>query len=171
MAARLENIASKVIRAKVPPLPDLKQKFDTIVMINVMEHNDSMSKALELSQQIYQTLKPGGKFVIGVPNYVNWGEYFFYCDFSHNYITTLHRLRSLLISAGFENIQTEYKSGPFKNFFAILISAISRRMPFCLLNAIFPQNKTIEKLNKLQVTFLRTVNICAEKTEANKNAC
>lgn len=163
MATSLEKRGANVIRAMVPPLPEIDRSFDTVVMINVMEHMSSMPDALQITQQIREVLKPGGKFVICSPDYLNWRHNFFNCDFSHNYVTTRRRLRQLLLNAGFKNIKSCYLSGPLTGFVCILITALVSRLPFGMLNAMFPNNKVFYKLYKIQLTFLRKVLILAEK--------
>jgi hypothetical protein len=133
-------------------------------MINVMEHTNSMQDALQVAQQIRGVLKPKGKLVICSPDYLNWRLNFFNCDFSHNYVTTRRRLSQLLINAGFEDIKSCYLSGPLTGFICFLVTALISRLPFGLFNALFPDNKVISKLYKIQLTFLRKVLILGEKT-------
>jgi SAM-dependent methyltransferase len=163
MAASLEKRGANVTRAMVPPLPDLAKEFDVVVMINAMEHMNSMQDALQLTGQIRDVLKPEGKLVICSPDYLNLRHNFFNCDFSHNYVTTRRRLRQLLLSAGFENIKSCYLSGPLTGFVCIIVSALVSRLPFGMLNAWFPDNKVFYKLYKIQLTFSRKVLILARK--------
>ena len=165
MAASLEKRGANVVRAMVPPLPVLDRKFDAVVMIAVMEHMDNMRDALDVAQQIRQILNPRGKFVICSPDYLNFRHNFFNCDFSHNYVTTRRRLAQLLINAGFQNIKSCYLSGPLRGFLCILVTALVSRLPFGLLNALFPDNKVFHKLYKAQLTFSRNVLILGEKPD------
>lgn len=163
MAASLEKRGTAVICAMVPPLPAVDKEFDVVVMINVMEHMNSMQDALQIARQIRGVLKPKGKLVICSPDYLNWRLNFFNCDFSHNYVTTRRRLNQLLVNAGFKNIKSYYLSGPFSGFVCFLVSALVSRLPFRIFNAIFPDNKVFYKLYKIQLTFLRKVLILARK--------
>jgi len=163
MAESLEQKGAKVICAMVPPLPEMDQQYDFAVMINVMEHMNSMKDALHITQQIRDVLKPKGKFVICSPDYLNYRHNFFNCDFSHSYVTTKRRLQQLLISGGFNNIRSCYLSGPFSGVTGMLISTIVSRMPFGFLNGAFPNNKIFHKLYKMQLTLSRKVLILGEK--------
>lgn len=163
MADMLERRGVNVLRNIVPPIPDLGRTFDVVVMINVMEHMDTMTAALELSKNVHKILNPGGKFIIYSPDYVNWQYHFFLSDFTHNYITTWRRLHGLLISAGFNKIDGIYQSGHYRSIASFLISFIASLLPFGRLYAMFPQNKMMHKLYKLQTPFLRRVLICGEK--------
>jgi SAM-dependent methyltransferase len=155
MAGALEQKGITVWRAVVPPMPPTEQQFDVVVMISVMEHMDSMAAALELTKQVHALLKPGGRFVIYCPDYLNWRHRFFQSDFSHNYITTRLRLEGLLLSAGFKEVDSYYRNMYFTGFMSILTSAFAAMLPFAQLNAILPKNRLILKLWKMQMSLLR----------------
>ena len=165
MAASLEKRGAKVICAMVPPLPDIGRTFDVAVMIAVMEHMNDMKDALQTTQDIKEVLKPKGKFIMFSPDYLNLRHNFFNCDFSHNYVTTRRRLEQLLVNAGFNNIRSCYFSGPLTGFMCFFVSALVSRLPFGLLNALFPNSKVFHKLYKLQFTFSRLVLILGEKPD------
>lgn len=163
MAESLERRGAHVVRAMAPPLPALDKQFDTVVMVNVMEHMNGMKDALEITRQIRQVLKPTGRFVICSPDYLNWRQNFFNCDFSHNYVTTRRRLEQLLIDSGFGHIKSCHLCGPASGPLCFLLSAVVSRLPFGFLNAAFPDCKLFYKLYKGQLTFLRKVLIVGEK--------
>ena len=163
LAASLEKRGSHVIRAMVPPLPAIDKDFDGVVMINVMEHMNSMQEALQISRQISRVLKPKGRLVICSPDYLNLRHNFFNADFSHSYVTTRRRLKQLLVSAGFNNIKSCHLSGPLTGFMCFLVTSVISRLPFGLFNAFFPDNKIVYKLYKVQLAFSRKVLILGEK--------
>ncbi|UCG49144.1 MAG: class I SAM-dependent methyltransferase [Phycisphaerales bacterium] len=162
MAASLRAKGARVIHATVPPLPPLDSRFDFVVMINVMEHMNGMSDALDITRQIKDLLNPGGKLVICSPDYLNWRLHFFNCDFSHNYVTTRRRLAQLLLDAGLTNVRSRYISGLLSGFACLPTTALVSRLPFGILSAAFPDNRTLHKLYKGQLTLLRKVLIVAE---------
>ena len=163
MAADLEQRGAHIIRSMVPPIPDLGRDFDVVLMSSVMEHMDSMSKALEVAASIRNILKPGGRFVVYAPDYPNWGCHFFVGDFSHNYVTSWRRLQGLLISAGFREIRGRYQSSVFSGAFGYLISVLASWLPFARLDIMFPHCRLLRKLYKLQTAFLRRVLIIGVK--------
>ena len=165
MAEALEKRGADVVYAMVPPLPEIDKQFDFAVMINVMEHMNSMQDALQITQQIREVLKPKGKFLICSPDYLNYRHNFFNCDFSHNYVTTRRRLKQLLVSGGFGDIKSCYLSGPMSGIVGMLTSSIISRMPFGFLNGTFPNNRIFHKLYKLQLTLSRKVLILGEKQD------
>jgi SAM-dependent methyltransferase len=163
MAVSLEKRGAVVVRGIVPPLPQFDRNFDAVIMINVMEHMNSMQDALLISRQIREVLKPKAKLIISSPDYLNWRLNFFNCDFSHNYVTSRRRLRQLLLDTGYENIKSCYLSGPLSGFLCLLVTTFISRLPFGLFNALFPDNKIFYKLYKIQLTFLRKVLMIGEK--------
>lgn len=167
MAEALEKRGAKIVRQMVPHIPDLGRTFD-VVVIHVMEHMDTMSAALQLTKEIYELLSARGKFVISSPDYFNWRHHFFPGDFSHNYVTSWPRLRGLLISGGFEDIEGTYLSGPFKGIMCFLISAMASFLPFDSVAALFPKNKLFYKLFKIQGTFLRSTLVIGGKPGSAK---
>lgn len=164
MADNLQKRGINVMRNVVPPIPEMGQTFDVVVMNSVMEHMDTMMVALGLAKEVYGLLNPGGRFVIYAPDYSNWRHHFFIGDFSHNYITTWRRLEGLLISAGFEDIKGRYQSIIFTGALGYLISALASWLPFGWFDAMFPKSRLLHKLYKLQITFLRRVLILGKKS-------
>lgn len=163
MAESLQKKGAGVIMAMVPPLPVLEREFDAVVMINVMEHMNSTQDALAITRQIRQVLKPGGKFVICSPDYLNWRGNFFNCDFSHAYVTTRRRLDQLLVNGGFGVKRSCHLCGPISGLLCFILTPVVCRLPFGFLNAIFPNSKVFYKLYKAQLTFSRKVLIVGEK--------
>ena len=163
MAESLENRGARVVCAMVPPLPAFDKKFDVAVMTNVMEHMNGMQDALLITQQIQEVLKPGGKFIISSPDFLNWRHNFFNCDFSHNYVTTRRRLKQLLINGGFSKTQSCHLCTTMTGCLCFLISGFFSRLPFGFFNAIFPESKLFYKLYKIQLTFMRKVLILGRK--------
>ena len=163
MAESLQKKGAGVVMAMVPPLPMLEREFDAVVMINVMEHMNSTQDALAITRQIRQVLKPKGKFVICSPDYLNWRHNFFNCDFSHAYVTTRRRLDQLLVNGGFSVARSCHLCGPISGFLCFILTPLVSRLPFGLLNAMFPNSKVFYKLYKAQLTFSRKVLIVGEK--------
>jgi len=163
MAAALEQRGAKVIRATIPPLPAVDDKFDVVVMLSVMEHMNSFVEAMQVSREVADVLGPQGKFVVYSPDYLNWRLTFFNCDSSHNYVTSRRRLAQLLVNTGFDQIRGCHLSGPISGFLCFLITFVVSRLPFAVFNAMFPNSKVVYKLYKIQITFLRKVLIVGTK--------
>lgn len=162
LAQSLESRGATVIRAIVPPLPELEAKFDYVVMINVLEHMSGVKEALAIAEQVRRCLAPDGQFVVCSPDYLNLRWQFFNCDFSHGYVTTQRRLSQLLISAGYGKWMSRYLSGPVSGCLGVLLAGLAAWLPFGLLHAWFPTSRLCLKLYKIQLTFSRKVLIVGE---------
>jgi len=162
LADTLRQRGATVTCERVPPVPSVEGKFDLVVMINVMEHMSGMEQALQTATQVRDVLKPGGRFLIHCPDYLSWRTHFFNCDFSHNYVTTRRRLSQLLINAGYASTESCYLSGPFGGPAAVLLAALASHLPFGALESLWPNNRLISRLFKLQLTFSRRVIVVGQ---------
>lgn len=162
LAQSLESRGAEVIRAIVPPLPDVKNKFDFVVMVNVLEHMDGTKEALEIAGQIRQCLEPGGRFIVCSPDYMSMRQHFFNCDFSHGYVTTQRRLSQLLLSAGYVPLRSCYLAGPLRGLAGMIAAAVAAWLPFGAFHTWWPKSRLCMKLYKLQLTFSRKVLIAGE---------
>jgi len=162
LAEPLEKRGAEVVRALVPPLPEMDKKFHCVVMINVLEHMSGVKEALAIAEQVRACLEPNGRFVVCSPDYLNLRWHFYNCDFSHGYVTTQRRLAQLLISAGYGASTSAYLSGPVSGLPGLLLSAVAGRLPFGTLHAWFPGSRLCKKLYKIQLTFSRKVLIAGE---------
>ncbi|MGE5295244.1 MAG: class I SAM-dependent methyltransferase [Solirubrobacterales bacterium] len=165
LAEALEAKGVPVVRAMIPPVPSFGSPFDFVVMINLLEHMNSMKEALEVVRSVKAALDRQGKLVICCPDYLNMREQFFNCDFSHNYVTTQRRLSQLLTSAGFARMRSVYLAGPLSGAAAVVTAGIVARMPFGWFHAWFPTNRLCAKLYKAQLSLSRKVLIVAENSD------
>jgi SAM-dependent methyltransferase len=163
MAEQLRRRGVEVVSAIVPPVPDLGQTFDVVVMNSVIEHMNTMTDALELTRQVHTLLNPGGRFVLYAPDYANWRHHFFIGDFSHSYITSWRRLEELLISAGFDRVEGCYQTATFRGVSCFLVSGAAAWLPFGWLDVLFPRSKVVRKLYKIQIGLLRRVLVAGVK--------
>lgn len=90
-------------------LPDVSQ--DVVVALDVIEHF-TRDELLLLVDEVFRVLKPGGRWVIHVPN----GESPFvgavlYGDMTHEQAFTRKSLAQLLLSSGFARLEC-HESGP-----------------------------------------------------------
>ena len=83
-----------------------RARFERIFAMHVLEHLPK-SEGLELARAIAAALKPGGRFVVEVPNMANLltGSYLRDADFTHACGYSEMSLRQLLESAGFVNVE------------------------------------------------------------------
>jgi SAM-dependent methyltransferase len=80
------------------------QRFDLITMSHVLEHLPK-DQIIEVLTHIRALLKPGGAFIMMVPNaQSNTAAYWMYEDFTHNTLFTAGSVRYVLLAAGFSAI-------------------------------------------------------------------
>jgi len=100
--ARKEGL--EAIACMVPPFPEELQKnsFDLIILSHVLEHFKDHIQALEVLSDIHGLLKPGGRFLLFYPDYLDYGSDYFDVDYSHSLILTQNRVTNLLQDSGFD---------------------------------------------------------------------
>jgi SAM-dependent methyltransferase len=91
-------------------LAESRGEFDFISAIDVLEHVPK-NQALELLEQIYSALRPGGRFVCQVPNLAAFYSPMFYMDFTHETPFTAPSLKHALQLARFGDIRV-FPMGP-----------------------------------------------------------
>jgi len=91
-------------------LNDCKDKFDLVVMSDVLEHL-SKTQVLDTLRLIHQKLQIGGRIIIRVPNFSNpFNNHTQYGDFTHETAFTTKSLQQVLQVTGFaiESIHGEF---------------------------------------------------------------
>ena len=82
------------------PIDD--QSCDVVYADQVLEHMSGIDMAREFVNEASRVLRPGGVFLIVVPDYLKEKEFFWDIDYTHNFVTTDRRVRQLLYDGGFE---------------------------------------------------------------------
>lgn len=114
----------------VPPIK-LNEKFDVIFMNQVFEHMRGRNEALELMQSCKDHLNASGLLIISSPDILVWKEDF-YCDYTHNYPTSMTRLTQILSDYDFEVLYTKYYSFFVKGYIPTRIVAFVSRLSYSL---------------------------------------
>ena len=165
LANNLGECGFEILKAKVPPIPIDSNKFDVVYMNQVFEHMNNVDMAQELIEECYRVLKKGGFLCIISPDYLIWKEEFFNGDYTHNYITTIRRLKEIYYDNGLKTVYVTYISGPFfGDPITFVLSSFSR---------LFIRPKLIrlltfglmseERIYKIKYTLLRSFMIIGEK--------
>lgn len=105
-AAQKRNPEAKIVVGDAENLPYVDNTFDIVFMTECLEHLLNFKKALS---EVNRVLKPGGKFIVTVPNR-DWLQYDFYKPFMEknvhqpvdDYYFRYDELRDLLTSSNFE---------------------------------------------------------------------
>lgn len=103
-----EKITDKVfLEDAFEYLPKKKNFYDLIHARDVIEHIPK-NKIIDFLKLIFQSLKPGGKLIIGTPNAAGLSSVSLigrYMDFTHEILFTEWSLEQVLRIAGFQEIQ------------------------------------------------------------------
>jgi SAM-dependent methyltransferase len=78
--------------------------LDALVCFDLIEHF-TKDELIELVDEIYRVLKPGGRWIIHTPNAESpFGNRMFFWDFTHELAFTRTSLAQLLLSSGFREV-------------------------------------------------------------------
>jgi 2-polyprenyl-3-methyl-5-hydroxy-6-metoxy-1,4-benzoquinol methylase len=97
-------------------LSTAQEQFDFIIARDVIEHF-TRQEAFDIITKISKVLKPGGKFLMQVPN--GQGLYYtsiFYGDYTHEMAYTESSAKQLILNCGFRKV-TSYSTGPVPHTF------------------------------------------------------
>jgi SAM-dependent methyltransferase len=79
--------------------------FDVVVVFDVIEHF-CKEEVLEIMDQVYRVLRPGGRLIVHAPNAEGiFGSRIFWSDFTHEMAFTREGLRQLTCASGFGSIE------------------------------------------------------------------
>ena len=121
-----------VIQAFVPPMPkEAGVGYDLVLMEHFIEHMDSPASARELVDSVCQSLAPDGLLLIVSPDFLAHRSNFWDCDYTHSFVTTVQRLRQLLLDCNYEIRYAGYETLGIQNTFVTwLISELTHLLFF-----------------------------------------
>lgn len=114
----LREYGIEVIEAFVPPMPkDTGEGYDLVLMEHFLEHMESPAAARELMDAVYQSLSQNGLIFIVAPDFLVHRSNFWDGDYTHSFVTTLQRLRQLLLDCNYDVCYTGYETLGIQNTF------------------------------------------------------
>jgi len=165
LADNLENQGFKVLKAKVPPISIESNKFDIVYMNQVFEHMNNIEMAQKLIEECYRVLKKDGLLCIISPDYLMCKEDFFNVDYTHNYITTIRRLKEIYYDNNLDIVYINYISKPFfGDIITFLLSFLSRLLiRVKIIHLLTLGAISEERIYKIRVSLLRSLIIIGKK--------
>lgn len=165
LANRLKKDGFEIVRGKVPPVSLVSNKFDIVYMNQVFEHMNNPDMAQELIKECCRVLKKGGFLCIISPDYLMWKEEFFNGDYTHNYVTTVRRLKEIYYDNDLDTVYVNYLSTNFSGelttyFLSVIGRLLIRPRLIYLLTFGFISE---ERIYKIRVTLLRSLIIIGKK--------
>ena len=132
MADQLKKRGFKnIFHALVPPI-NLRGKFEIIFMNQLLEHLDSSKEAIFLIKECQKRLKKGGLLIIASPDLPSCGFDFWTHDYTHNYPTSLLRIRQLLLNNDFKILKEDYFSFFIRGFLMTRLLSLLVRICYSL---------------------------------------
>jgi len=157
----------EVVQAFVPPMPkETGEGYDLVLMEHFLEHMDSPASARELVDSVYQSLSHNGLIFIVAPDFMVHRSNFWDGDYTHAFVTTVQRLRQLLLDCNYKVCYTGYETLGIQNtFVSWLISELTNlifmlRLPQ-LVSLLF--NGSLDQSNKWKNVLLRSCVIVGQK--------
>jgi len=163
----LRNDGIDVIHSFVPPMPkEASEEYDLVLMEHFIEHMDSPASARELLEAVYQCLSRDGLLLIVAPDFLLHGSNFWDCDYTHSFVTTLQRLRQLLLDCKFEICYMGYETLGVQNSFLTWLISVSTNLIFMtrlpqLVSLIFRGSTDLS--NKWKNVLLRSCVIVGQR--------
>lgn len=133
-----DNIKS--INALVPPFPPNIGSYDAVVASHVLEHMSTFKEAVSFVNGIHQILNEDGLVLIISPDIRYSKEFFWTCNYSHNYVTSVSRIVQLLKDNNFEICMTSNRCECFFYPFSHIFWFLSHLIPYRLLERITGRN-------------------------------
>ena len=157
----------EVLQAFVPPVPEeAGGGYDLVLMEHFIEHMDSPTSARALVDSICQSLSQNGLIFIVAPDFLAHRSNFWDCDYTHSFVTTIQRLRQLLLDCNYEIRYVGYETLGIQNTFVTwLISELTHllfmaRLPQ-LVSLIFKGSADLS--NKWKNVLLRSCVIVGQR--------
>ena len=130
---KLKSSGYNIINAFVPPLPiSLPKDFDVVLMEHFIEHMASPGEARELISQTRSTLKNEGIIILIAPDYLSHKENFWNSDYTHSFVTSLERLKQLIVDGGCTVVYEGYETIGIQNRILVWMISTMTRMAYFL---------------------------------------
>lgn len=121
-ATRILGLSNVIVEDAVDSLADTKETYDVILLLDVLEHLE-LAYSVKLIGLIKSTLKPGGIFIIQVPNGLAPLMPNRYGDITHLRAYTTHSMDQHLRLGGFTEIR-HYELPPYVHGMLSLVRRI-----------------------------------------------
>lgn len=151
--------------AFVPPLPMHDAVCDAVVASHVLEHAPGLPQAEAMLGEMRRIVRPGGCVAITSPDLLWYRNYFWDCDYSHNFPTSARRLYQLFLDQGFEIAYLGYVHNHLTGVVGHLVGRAAEMAPYRLLSAQPNSPLYSDQIYKARLTFARAVLIIGRRPQ------
>lgn len=155
--------ASDGLCAFVPPLPVRDATCDAVVANHVLEHCAGLPQAQAFLGDMRRIVRPGGCVAITSPDLLWYKQFFWDCDYSHNFATSSRRLTQMFLDQGLEIVRLEYVHNHLTGWRGYVAGKTAQLVPYRVLSAQPTSALYIDHIYKARLTFARAVLIIGRR--------
>lgn len=159
----LEDHNISVMDWKVPRIPLPDGSVDYALSTPFIEHLPTYVDAINFLIEVRRILRPGGKILLIVPNYLSQKEIFFE-DYKHGWVTTKKRIKDMLLDCHYEILGCRYTIGwitmrmnPLTAFLRFWISIVFAMLRLNIVERLMEFFKLDILGNKIKKTFFELI--------------
>jgi SAM-dependent methyltransferase len=162
LRAKVEALGVRRARSYlIPELDEADESYDAIILCDVFEHLTDSREAHKFVSEAVRVLRPGGILFILSPDFLDWKEDFYNCDYSHSNPTTVRRAHEIFMNERLTTAGFQYMYSGFRGAFGYCASRLVK------LGTSFARSEDLDrKPYKLRLTFLRRFMIVGRKDAA-----
>jgi SAM-dependent methyltransferase len=162
----LRNLESdRAVHAFVPPLPLRDTVCDVAVATHVIEHAAGLPQAQALLSEMIRIVRPGGYVAITAPDLLWYRNYFWDCDYSHNFPTSSRRLQQMFFDQKLEVVCLEYVYNHLTGWKGYLAGRGASLVPYRIFEAQPGARLYNDPIYKSRLSFARGVFIIGRRAE------
>lgn len=152
----------------VPPLPLRDGVADAAVASHVLEHAAGLPQAQAMLAEMCRVVRPEGCVAIISPDLLWVRNYFWDCDYSHNFPVSSRRAHQMFIDAGLKVVRLEYVHNHLTGWQGALVGGALRLLPYRAPGAQPTSPLYVDQIYKLRMTFSRAVLIIGRRLERDQ---
>lgn len=162
MRAKAESLGVRCVKSYlIPNLIEADDSYDAIILCDVFEHLNDARDAQRFVAEAKRVLRKGGILVILSPDFMDWKDDFYNCDFSHSNPTTVRRTHEMFLNERLATVAYVYSYSGFRGPVGSLLNHLVKMVTF------WTSGEDLDfKLYKLRLTFLRHFMIIGKKDVA-----
>lgn len=160
--------ASDGVCSFVPPLPLRDSVADAVLASHVIEHAAGLPQAQAMLGEMCRVARPGGCVAIISPDLMWVRNYFWDCDYSHNFPVSSRRAHQMFLDAGLQIVRLEYVHNHLTGWRGALLGRSLGLLPYHLPGAQPNSALYLDRIYKLRMTFSRSVLIIGRRPKVER---